>query len=206
MTDWYANDLEYRIAKRTNALIKRVRKKYEPWGTHQYYMIPYYSDRRKYHDTIKGPETVSVLGSQDENKKQPIAEEPVPKGKERHLIELMENRTKLEDGLTIKELCKQIFGYKVEHKYKGKIQWAWRCVHIIPEINGHLTTPIINRMYKMVDSMNKRIEERKKAIETPWEEREAMINETETWYENNEEKAKVLARELKRRQRAKKKK
>jgi hypothetical protein len=61
-------------------------------------------------------------------------------------------------------------------------------------------------MYKMVDSMNKHIEERKKAIDTPWEEREAMINETEAWYENNEGKAKVLARELRRRQRAKRKK
>jgi hypothetical protein len=206
MSNRYTKDLEHTIARQANTLIKRVRKKYEPWGTHQYYMVPYYSDRRKYYDTIKDPEIVSVLGSEDENKKQPIAGEPIPKGKERHLIELMENRMKLEDGLTIKELCKEIFGYKIEHKYKGKKQWTWRCVHIIPEINGYLTTPTINRMYKMVDSMNKHIEERKKAIETPWEEREAIINETEAWYENNEEKTKVLARELRRRQREKKKK
>jgi len=190
MTDWYTKDLEHRIAKRTNAIIKRVRKKYEPWGTHQYYVIPYYSDREKYHDIIKGPETVLSLGSEEEKKEKPIIEEPVPKKNEKHLIELMENRTKLEDGLTIKELCKEIFGYKIEHKYKGKIQWTWRCVHIITGINGHLSTPIINRMYKMVDSMNKYMEDRKKAIETPWEEIEAKINEIEAWFENNEDRAK----------------
>jgi uncharacterized protein (UPF0216 family) len=60
-------------------------------------------------------------------------------------------------------------------------------------------------MYKMVDSINKHIEERKKSVEKPWKEREAMIKEIDAWYENNEEKAKVLAHELRRRQRRKKK-
>jgi hypothetical protein len=201
MTDQYTVDIEFRIAKQTKALIKRVRKKYEPWGTHQYHLIPYYSDRRKYHDTIKGPETELVLGSEEEKKKKPATEEPRPKRNEYRLIELMENRTNVEDGLTIKELCKEIFDYKLEHKYKDKIQWTWRCVHIIPGINEHLQTPILNRLYKTVDSMSKHIEERKKAVDMPWEEREAMIRDTEAWYENNEERAKVLARELRRRRR-----
>jgi hypothetical protein len=43
MSDQYTEDFGHRIAKQANTLIKRVRKKYEPWGTHQYYMIPYYS-------------------------------------------------------------------------------------------------------------------------------------------------------------------
>jgi hypothetical protein len=205
MTYSYTKDLEHRLARQTNALVKRVREKYRPWGIHQYCMIPYYSDRSRYDVTIKPPETVPVLGSNDENKRSPTTDEPTPKENERRLIELMENRKKLEDGLTIKEIAREIFGYKFEHKYRGKRQWAWRCVHIIPEINGYLTTPIINRMYKMVDSINEHIEERKKSVEKPWKEREAMIKEIDPWYENNEEKAKVLAHELRRRQRRKKK-
>jgi hypothetical protein len=123
MTCSYTRDLEHRIARQTNALVKRVREKYRPWGTHQYYMIPYYSDRRRYDVTIKRPETVSVLGSNEENKRSSTTE-PAPKENERRLIELMENRKKLEDGLTIKEIAREIFGYKFEHKYRGKRQWA----------------------------------------------------------------------------------